>query len=685
MATTQQHEPSITTHAYKRGEPLAKRRRTSLACTACRLRKSRCDGLRPSCATCASLALECQYEPAKLTANVLARKAQVSDLEQRLEAVEGSLQRLEDVERALQRHDDLLKGHLSRGPSADHLSFDAGSRAHDGIQLKAASEAHQISDEAKTDGLAIIFVNEKDQEFYGETSNIIFIRFLLRAFSVASNPKEHGAAVLGKEDGAARFNPAFASPQTLPSTMETPRNAQISHSTLPVGDEMDYLLDTYFTVYGSLFPFLHEPTFRETYNEYKANSIAKVRRTWLGLLNMTFAMASNVDQRADVLLTERSRKSYIFFMRAAALCGELSMRTVSLDIVRYLLLDVLYLQGTQHSVQAWNMHGILVRTAIALGLQSQKSGQGLDPIQQEIRRRTWYTIYCLDNLLSVTYGRSPLVPAEHMVVQLPSPWICTSDLSQQHHQSGTDINTEFLNATVRLHLIMGRSVTDQYGMNLGLIDQDQEMDETTAIQVANKIRQELRRWASSLPPHLSLCKPGSEILLKSTDINRLRVILTLRHHFANILIHRPLLYATLDYLTIREEASGSTLPYKMQLAIAEAHECIRSAESTIEIVHTILSAQRSSHSNLGVWFFTMFYVFTSSLVILGRSVLAQHGVHIDEDAPGRSVQSLLAKAVESLDKLDKGNRLVYNCAKFIRQLSERQSRQGAWPNTSVSS
>lgn len=64
-------------------------------------------------------------------------------------------------------------------------------------------------------------------------------------------------------------------------------------------------------------------------------------------------------------------------------------------------------------------------------------------------------------------------------------------------------------------------------------------------------------------------------------------------------------------------------------------------------------------------------------MLLGRSVLAQHGVYTENDDVGSSsTHSFLTKAVESLDKLDKDNRLVYNCAKFIRHLSERQSGQG---------
>jgi hypothetical protein len=468
----------------------------------------------------------------------------------------------------------------------------------DGIQLDTPNVEDPGTDEAKTDGLAIIFVDEQTPTFYGESSNIVFTRYLLRALSAVSKVKQYEMAIPLKDTGSTKCSSVPLSPQR---SLKVP---QLSASTLPPEEEMDALLSTYFDSYGSQFPFLHEPTFRELYNECKASGFTKVHKTWLGLLNMTFALASNIDQSAEAPAKERFRKSYLFFVRAVSLCKESSMQTVSLDIVQYLLLSVLYLQGTQRSIQTWSVHGILVRTALALGLHSEQSGRGLDPIQQEIRRRTWLTIYCLDKLLSVSFGRPPSIPDEYIVVRLPSPWTSTIDKPRQQLE-GIDISTEFLNATIRLYQIVGRSITTQYGMNLGLADQD--MDESTTIQAASAMRQELRRWASSLPSHLSLCEPESEILLKRTDSNRLRVILTLRHHFASILIHRPLLCTTLRYLTMKESSVRSNLPYRIQLAMVEAHECIRSAEKTIEIVHTVLSVQKTGYSNLGVWFFTLFY------------------------------------------------------------------------------
>ncbi|PVH69076.1 hypothetical protein DL98DRAFT_182853 [Cadophora sp. DSE1049] len=39
-----------------------KRRRVAVACKGCRTRKTRCNGNRPRCSTCAELNLECVYQ-----------------------------------------------------------------------------------------------------------------------------------------------------------------------------------------------------------------------------------------------------------------------------------------------------------------------------------------------------------------------------------------------------------------------------------------------------------------------------------------------------------------------------------------------------------------------------------------------------------------------------------------------
>ncbi|KAI1625285.1 hypothetical protein EDD37DRAFT_382173 [Exophiala viscosa] len=93
-----------------------KRRRVSIACSACRARKSRCNGERPKCSSCDSHGYECTYEqplssapdgyigasrPSKF---LEARVADLEEVVQSLRSDEPGLGRLPALDR---RKDDL--------------------------------------------------------------------------------------------------------------------------------------------------------------------------------------------------------------------------------------------------------------------------------------------------------------------------------------------------------------------------------------------------------------------------------------------------------------------------------------------------------------------------------------------------------------------------------------------------
>ncbi|KAK2596610.1 hypothetical protein QQS21_006286 [Conoideocrella luteorostrata] len=645
-----------------------KRRRIALACNACRTRKSRCDGQRPTCSTCSQFNFECQYEPSDSSTNVILRKDYVSDLEERLKVVEG----------ALQRHEDLLTGHLSTCTPSDrhhtNARHGAGSTQRmekdGGIQVDASSLEDPGADDTPTDGLAMTFVDERSSAFFGQSSNITFVRYLLRAISTAWRTKQGGGLPFTQQEPSWDNHVMEVPGEPSPLGIDTHNHVDVSTSVLPPENEIEELLRIYFGIYGLLFPFTHEPTFWKTYNDFKATGFRKVRRTWLGVLNMMFAMASNVDRDRTSSPKKRFEKAYTFYSRAVALCSAPSRRTINLDIVHYLLLVVLYLQGTQRSIQTWTVHGLLVRTAMALGLHCDDAGPNIDPIEQESRRRTWLTMYCLDKVLSVTFGRPPAMPEEYMTMTMPEPWPLSHTVDVQGNVPATEYATDFLGISARLYRIMGLSVTRQYDSNLGRRDLDQ--DEIAAIQAAGDMRKELQRWGSELPSYLHLCKAGSPILTQTSTINKLRAILTLRYHNVNILVHRPLLCATLRYLAKYDAMSGEQLPYKAQLTMGEAHECIASAEATITIIHSILMADSTGGNNLGVWFFTLYYAFTASLMVCGRMLWARHAGMQNTDAVVASGRSFLHMATEALEKLDKTNSLVQLCVKYINYLSELQ-------------
>ncbi len=78
-----------------------------------------------------------------------------------------------------------------------------------------------------------------------------------------------------------------------------------------------------------------------------------------------------------------------------------------------------YLTGTQKSVQTWKTHGQAVRAAFQLGLHSSDLARIFSPLEQEIRKKTWYGCVVLDRTLSMTFGRPPSIPENYVHLDLP--------------------------------------------------------------------------------------------------------------------------------------------------------------------------------------------------------------------------------------------------------------------------
>ncbi|GFF88618.1 fungal transcription factor regulatory middle homology region [Aspergillus udagawae] len=411
--------------------------------------------------------------------------------------------------------------HAARG--AAPLRLEQAPRAR---ETHATSLEEPQDENASTNGMAMTFVEEQSSAFFGESSNVNFTQLLLRGIAAVHQASPAVTSAVDK-DSTLRESIIASVPQGRPyhPVAASSTHLDLSPATFPSVEEMDSLLDIYFDTAG-------------------ASSQDLVRDS-----KHDIAMASSFNRDRVASAKKPFERSNVFYKRALELCGDLSRRVISLEMVHYLLLIVIHCQVTQRSVQAWNNHGLVIRSAIALGLHSDSSGRAVDSVNEEYRRRTWVVIYCLDKVLSVAFGR----PA---------------------------------------------SAVAQYGANLE--NADSNPDDIASLKASGDLRKMLQVWAASLPSYLRLCERDSSVLSHNTPANRFRVILTLRYHNLAIPIHKQLLSATIHHPFRAKSAAGGSPPYLIQLAMAEAHECIRAAQLTIEIVHSIISADSTSKNNLGV-------------------------------------------------------------------------------------
>ncbi|KAL4731015.1 Transcription factor FBD3 [Fusarium chlamydosporum] len=348
-------------------------------------------------------------------------------------------------------------------------------------------------EDANTNGMAMTFVEEKTSAFYGEASNINFTQLLV--WAIASVYGAASVAPSGPNQSSALKDGIITEMSqdqhdSLAGGWSTSLDS--SPTALPSVEEMDNLLDIYFDTAGVVFPFICQETMRNTYNECRLNGFTRARRTWLGTLNMIFAFASSFDRGTSSSSSAKRRfeRSNVFYKRATALCGELSKRVISLEIVHYLILVVLHCQGTQRSVQAWNNHGLVIRSAMALGLHSESSAASLEPIQQEYRRRTWIVIYCLDKVLSTAFGRPASIPDEQMTAFTRHESVAgLSPLSLVDPRTPVDLPGDFLSVSFKLYQIMSKSLKTQYEASLDYDDSDH--DSMALLKASGELRKQL--------------------------------------------------------------------------------------------------------------------------------------------------------------------------------------------------
>ena len=161
-------------------------------------------------------------------------------------------------------------------------------------------------------------------------------------------------------------------------------------------------IDFYFDHVHAIVPLLDEQDFRSRYH-----SADRRDPSWMGLMNMVFCLGS-IASGSDGLHEQ-------YYQEARKYIDLDTLGTGNLDALQALcLLGGLYLHYRNSPNMAYSVLGAAHRVAIALGLHREPRRQPLivDPVEadqyrrrQETRRRTWWSLFCLDTWAGMTQGR----------------------------------------------------------------------------------------------------------------------------------------------------------------------------------------------------------------------------------------------------------------------------------------
>jgi hypothetical protein len=200
----------------------------------------------------------------------------------------------------------------------------------------------------------------------------------------------------------------------LPSRANTPppqaRNRDPSY--LPPADVGHKLIESYFAHVHVLMPMVDEDNFWHTYLYGD-----RTDSPWLALLNIVLALGSLSNSTCD------DEDHIAYFQRARTHLDLETFGSGNLLVLQALgLLSGYYLHWLNRPNEANSLMGATLRMATALGLHREYSDGQLaaaaapsttnnakgPEVPAEIRRRTWWSLFCLDTWAFMTTGRPSL-------------------------------------------------------------------------------------------------------------------------------------------------------------------------------------------------------------------------------------------------------------------------------------
>lgn len=196
------------------------------------------------------------------------------------------------------------------------------------------------------------------------------------------------------------------------NTTPTPSGFSFEDFSLPPRALADHLLECYWDRVHCLYPFFHRPSFERAYeNLWGSTQWPKPQLPELSLglggssdsgpqsiifhcaLNAIFGLGCHF---SDIPEREREGAVYSFFLRSKRFVGLDLLDMPTIGVVQTLLIIALLLQSTPYPNRCWNAIGLACRVAQGLGLHEATTHGSMQPLEKEIRHRTWHGCVIMD-------------------------------------------------------------------------------------------------------------------------------------------------------------------------------------------------------------------------------------------------------------------------------------------------
>ncbi|KAJ3580177.1 hypothetical protein NPX13_g382 [Xylaria arbuscula] len=289
--------------------------------------------------------------------------------------------------------------------------------------------------------------------------------------------------------------------------------------------EAEALIEQYITTIGITIPILDRADLIFLHETRSLSGRA--------LLCIIFALVSGVSSD-DTTANAFQRQSISTLLENGIFRGS------TLESIQVLVLNCVFLQNNQRSVESWTYHAMAVKACYQLGLHMPMSYKEYGIHDRELRKRVWYSVVNEDRALSISLGRPFLIPTQYVRTEPLSSQISVG-ISNKVHVSPESDALLYFSLIAAIQKVKGYITDALYSSNIPSLEVDQGYAEILAEHFRLNLR--LERWRDEISPFGKV--------LTAVDIkdwtessyleHRFQILLSIQFYSAKLLVNAPVL------------------------------------------------------------------------------------------------------------------------------------------------
>ncbi|KAI3478884.1 hypothetical protein L1887_59119 [Cichorium endivia] len=295
--------------------------------------------------------------------------------------------------------DQMRAQELEQPPSGlEDFSWDEQQSVGDELDNKAyQNDAEDADSPGVTDSMASLSVDDKRAGYLGVASGAAMLRLLMPDAEHRRKRPPHRSA--------ANRSSLTSNPNDMGWVPTPVYSVRRIHEL-----DLDAAINAYFSMYHVSYPIVCEPTFRAQYAQVIPRPSG---RSWNALAYIIAAIGLFTTS------TEPVTQDLDLFEAAKANMSIDSLETGNITLVQALALMSNYIQKRGKPNSGYNYLGLALHMAMGLGLHKEFHNWRIAPLQMEIRRRVWWSLFSFYVGAAITFGRPLAWPANGIEVALP--------------------------------------------------------------------------------------------------------------------------------------------------------------------------------------------------------------------------------------------------------------------------